>query len=126
MPGPAPDDYVPAAYPATDGTPYLAMGGNPYLLREVIAADMAQTSEGIVLDAPAIANSLVPRLAGYGPHVVALTKAVAPLDLAGVCLAAAITGLDTKVAMGAERLLAEDPSWSALLARATPVEPARG
>jgi hypothetical protein len=74
MTGPAPDEYMPATYLAAGGNPYPATGGNPP------GRDRrrhAQTSEGIELAAPAVANSLVPRLAGYGPHVVALAKAVA-------------------------------------------------
>ncbi|TCO65890.1 helix-turn-helix transcriptional regulator [Actinocrispum wychmicini] len=99
MIGDAPDEYVHACY--------LATGGNPYLLRELLAASAPRTVEGIELAAATVANSLVPRLAGYGPHLVAMAKAVALLGSAGITLAAEVAGLDVKVATAAARQLAD-------------------
>lgn len=99
MIGDAPDDYVHACY--------LATGGNPYLLRELIAASAPQNSEGIELAAASVANSLIPRLAGYGPHLVALAKSVALLGSAEITLAAEVAGLDVKVATAAARHLTD-------------------
>ncbi|MEV4315933.1 LuxR C-terminal-related transcriptional regulator [Actinocrispum sp. NPDC049592] len=99
MIGPSSEEYLHACY--------LATGGNPYLLRELMAAATPRTPEGIELAAAAIADSLVPRLAGYGPHLVALAKAVALAGPADIGLAAEAAGLDVKVATSAARLLAD-------------------
>jgi DNA-binding CsgD family transcriptional regulator/tetratricopeptide (TPR) repeat protein len=84
---------------------YLATGGNPYLLRELLAASAPRTPEGIELAAREVANSLIPRLAGHGPHLVAMAKAVALLGSSPIGLAAEVAGLDVKVATAAARIL---------------------
>ncbi|MET0135980.1 MAG: LuxR family transcriptional regulator [Kibdelosporangium sp.] len=99
MIGPAPADYVQACHVATRG--------NPYLLREVLAGAGPRTPEGIEAAAVSVADSLVPRLARYGEHVVALAKAIALLGSARLALAAEVAGLDLPVATAAARSLAD-------------------
>jgi DNA-binding CsgD family transcriptional regulator/tetratricopeptide (TPR) repeat protein len=99
MIGPASDEYIKACHVAT--------GGNPYLLRELLEAGTPHTAEGIEAAAAAVANSLVPRLARYGPNVVAMAKAVAFLKSAGLEMAAAVARLDMPAATTAVRTLTD-------------------
>jgi DNA-binding CsgD family transcriptional regulator/tetratricopeptide (TPR) repeat protein len=97
MIGPATDEYVAACRTAT--------GGNPYLLRELLSAQTAQTPQGIEAAAGSIAISLVPRLTWHGADVLDLAKAVALLGHASIPLAAAAAGLELAPAMAAARTL---------------------
>ncbi|WP_160096462.1 LuxR family transcriptional regulator [Kibdelosporangium aridum] len=99
MIGPAPDEYVAACREAT--------GGNPYLLRELLAAQKPKTAEGIEAAASTVAISLVPRLAWCGDDVLAMAKAVALLEGITIPLAAAVAGLDLERGMAAAAKLAE-------------------
>nr|WP_157529145.1 helix-turn-helix transcriptional regulator [Kibdelosporangium sp. MJ126-NF4] len=99
MIGPAPAEYVAACHAAT--------GGNPYLLRELLAAREPMTAEGIDAAAGAVAISLVPRLRWHGDDVLAMAKAVALIDKSTIPLAAAAAGLSTERGMVAAATLGE-------------------
>jgi DNA-binding CsgD family transcriptional regulator/tetratricopeptide (TPR) repeat protein len=99
MIGSATDEYVAACRTAT--------GGNPYLLRELLSAQTAQTPQGIEAAASSVAVSLVPRLTWHGADVLDLAKAVALLGQANIPLAAAVAGLQLAPAMAAARTLNE-------------------
>ncbi|ONI84429.1 hypothetical protein ALI144C_14810 [Actinosynnema sp. ALI-1.44] len=99
MIGPAPAEYVTACRDATDG--------NPYLLRELLAAREPMTAAGIDAAASTVATSLVPRLRWYGEDVLAIAKAVALIDGISIPLAAAVAGLDVERGVAAAAKLAE-------------------
>ncbi|ALG13437.1 helix-turn-helix domain-containing protein [Kibdelosporangium phytohabitans] len=99
MIGPAPAEYVTACRTAT--------GGNPYLLRELLAAREPMTAGGIAASAATVALSLVPRLGWHGEDVLAMAKAVALIDNSSIPLAAAAAGLSVERGMAAVAKLGE-------------------